>query len=222
MEQVTIRYLFVDSGTSKMAIDFGTTEFVSQFLGVFPKFILLDEIVTFATRGRNELVYNIFHKLEQRHRRVRDSWRDENGDSILHVSAEVAHNRRLNVVSGAAFQMQREIQWFKEVENTMQEKDRFMMNNKGETAQFLFTENHKDLMEKAEKWMKELHTSCMVVAALIATIAFAAAITVPGGNISDMDSGENGFPVFLHKKLFMLFAITDALALFSSVTKWAI
>ncbi|KAI3845873.1 hypothetical protein MKX03_012067, partial [Papaver bracteatum] len=66
--------------------------------------------------------------------------------------------------------------------------------------------------------MKETSGSCMVVAALIATVAFAAAITVPGGNISDINSSKNGLPVFLHKKSFMVFAITDAMALFSSIT----
>ncbi|RZC48268.1 hypothetical protein C5167_041223 [Papaver somniferum] len=73
-------------------------------------------------------------------------------------------------------------------------------------------------MEKGEKWMKDTSTSCMVVAALIATVAFAAAIAVPGGNISDGSSKKNGLPVFLNKDLFMFFAIADALALVSSIT----
>jgi hypothetical protein len=50
-----------------------------------------------------------------------------------------------------------------------------------------------------------------VVGALIVTIMFAAAFTVPGGNNQD-----TGFPLFLNKKLFMLFIISDALSLFSS------
>ncbi|XP_026399808.1 ankyrin repeat-containing protein NPR4-like [Papaver somniferum] len=58
----------------------------------------------------------------------------------------------------------------------------------------------------------------MVVAPLIATVAFAAAFTVPGGNISDINSVKNGVPVYLGSASFLAFAVADALALFSSVT----
>ncbi|RVX02692.1 Retrovirus-related Pol polyprotein from transposon RE2 [Vitis vinifera] len=61
--------------------------------------------------------------------------------------------------------------------------------------------------------MKDTASSCMVVATLIATVMFAAAFSVPGGN--DDDTGR---PIFLTKKSFLVFAISDALALFSSAT----
>ena len=61
--------------------------------------------------------------------------------------------------------------------------------------------------------MKETASSCTVVGALILTIMFAAAITVPGGNKQD-----SGFPMFLNEKVFMLFIISDALSLLSSST----
>lgn len=48
----------------------------------------------------------------------------------------------------------------------------------GKTAEDVFMEQHKDLLEKREQWMKVTANSCMVVAALIATIMFAAAFTV--------------------------------------------
>ena len=60
----------------------------------------------------------------------------------------------------------------------------------GKTAQDIFTEQHKDLLENSEKWMKDTSNSSMVVTALIATIMFAAAYTVPGGN------NESGIPIF--------------------------
>ncbi|KAI3845868.1 hypothetical protein MKX03_012062 [Papaver bracteatum] len=213
-----IKQIFLKYDTLEMAINFRTTEFVLECLRLFPYLGLDEALLRLAVRERNELIYSFMCILRRKGNCEEFSTRDEDWNSILHVTAAVAHNRQLNIVSGAAFQMQREIQWFKAVENTIIVKHRFMRNKKGESAQFLFTEEHKDLMEKSEKWMKELSTSCMVVAALIATVAFAAAITVPGGNISDNDSGENGLPIFLHKKSFMLFAIPNALALFSSVT----
>ncbi|KAI3856543.1 hypothetical protein MKX03_028385 [Papaver bracteatum] len=58
----------------------------------------------------------------------------------------------------------------------------------------------------------------MIVAALIATVAFAAAFTVPGGNISDSNNILNGTPIYLGKPSFTIFAVADTLALFSSIT----
>ncbi|BBN67355.1 Ankyrin repeat family protein [Prunus dulcis] len=86
-------------------------------------------------------------------------------------------------------------------------------NNDSMTPRELFTKNHKELVKEGERWMKESATSCTVVGALIITIMFAAAFTVPGGN-----DEETGFPIFLHKNLFMAFIVSDAVSLFSSTT----
>ena len=86
------------------------------------------------------------------------------------------------------------------------------LNMDGKTAQDIFTEKHKDLLENSEKWMKDTSNSCMLVTALITTIMFAAAYTVPGGN------NESSIPIFLGDKLFMVFAISDALGLIFSST----
>ena len=61
--------------------------------------------------------------------------------------------------------------------------------------------------------MKETATSCTVAGALIVTIMFAAAITVPGGN-----NQNTGLPMFFNEKLFMFFIISDALSLLSAST----
>lgn len=88
-----------------------------------------------------------------------------------------------------------------------------MKNSEGKTPAILFKENHKGLLQEGEKWMKETASSCMVVATLIATVMFAAAFTVPGGS-----NNETGTPNYLHHRSFMVFAISNALALFSSAT----
>ena len=59
--------------------------------------------------------------------------------------------------------------------------------------------------------MKNTATSSTVVGALVITIMFTVAITVPEGN-----NQNTGFPMFSHKKSFMVFIITDALSLFRS------
>ena len=58
--------------------------------------------------------------------------------------------------------------------------------------------------------MKQTAQSCSLVAALIATVVFAAAFTLPGG----IDS--KGTPVFVNRPLFIIYAICNALSLFSS------
>ena len=85
-----------------------------------------------------------------------------------------------------------------------------MKNSKNQTPKELFSEEHKKLL-KGEKWMKSTATSCMLVATLIATVVFAAVITVPGG-----ENNNTGVPIFLREKWFLIFVISDAIALFSS------
>lgn len=85
-------------------------------------------------------------------------------------------------------------------------------NQDGKTAWQVFKQEHKELLEEGKNWIKDTSNSCMLVATLIATIAFAAAITVPGGNNQD-----KGIPIFLKDTTFMIFVVSDALALFSSM-----
>lgn len=84
-------------------------------------------------------------------------------------------------------------------------------NSSGRTPAMEFSMEHKDLVKEGEKWMKDAANSCTVAATLIATIAFAASITVPGGN-----NGDTGIPILSHELAFNIFAVADALSLFSS------
>lgn len=74
-------------------------------------------------------------------------------------------------------------------------------------------EEHKELLKKAESWMRDTAQSCTVVAALIATMVFTASFTVPGGNNQD-----TGIPIFLGTPAFIIFTMSGAMALFSSIT----
>lgn len=78
--------------------------------------------------------------------------------------------------------------------------------------QELFMKEHEDLAEAAETWMKSTSSSCMIVSTLIAAVMFAAAFTVPGGN------NDAGTPHLLWKNALLVFAISDAVSLFSSLT----
>nr|GEX39878.1 ankyrin repeat-containing domain, PGG domain protein [Tanacetum cinerariifolium] len=102
-----------------------------------------------------------------------------------------------------------------EVEAMIPPSYRDRKNKDGLTPYELFTKEHKDLVHRGEDWMKGTANQCMVVAALIATIVFAAAFTVPGG-YSQSNDKNNGFPVFESKATFMVFVVADAISLFSS------
>ncbi|XP_031273414.1 uncharacterized protein LOC116131895 [Pistacia vera] len=128
-------------------------------------------------------------------------------DNLLHLAGQLAASSQ---VSGAALQMQRELQWFKAVESYVHPSLQEQRNKNNKTLREVFTEEHKELVEQGEKWMKGTAASYSVVAALIITIVFTAAFAVPGDNNND------GIPNFLHDIAFIVFVISDVLALFSS------
>ncbi|KAI3909176.1 hypothetical protein MKW98_012913 [Papaver atlanticum] len=207
----------------KTAIKHGTIEVVEEFLSNLPALIWLDlggqTIMQMAVVERNEMALNLIIKKSGKNKMDLINMKDENGNTLLHYVAKLASPYQLKSISGAVLQMQRELQWFKGIQSILAEEDKvFKRNKKGDIAEHVFTAEHKDLVEKGEKWLKDTSGSCMVVAALVATVAFAAAFTVPGGNISDSSSSKNGTPVFLGSPSFVIFASADALSLFSSIT----
>ncbi|GKV48115.1 hypothetical protein SLEP1_g54949 [Rubroshorea leprosula] len=138
--------------------------------------------------------------------------RDKDNNNVLHMVAKLASDSRLAHISGPALQMQRELQWFKELAILVPECKDFV-NHSGETPQQVFSRDHKQLKKEGEEWMKQTAQSCTVVCAFIVTIMFAAAFTVPGGSNQD-----SGIPIFLHRRLFMVFILSDAISLFSAST----
>ena len=86
-------------------------------------------------------------------------------------------------------------------------------NIKGNTSKEIFTETHKDLVKDGSEWLRSTSESCSVVAALIATVAFASATTVPGGV-----KQESGTPTLENQPAFDVFAISSLVALCFSVT----
>ena len=93
----------------------------------------------------------------------------------------------------------------------MNSTDRRKWNKDRKSPQVLFTEQHADMLKDGEEWMKHTATHCMVVAALIATIMFAAAFTLPGGN-----DDKDGDPIFVKKNAFIMFVVADAISLCTS------
>ncbi|KAI8562675.1 hypothetical protein RHMOL_Rhmol03G0053000 [Rhododendron molle] len=197
----------------------GIPEIVEEIVVSYPLalfFVNLDHlnIFIYAIMYRRERVFNLIYQID-------GSWRyiygvDNSLNNGLHLAARLRPEQQINLkasVAGAVLQMQREMQWFKEVERFAAPGDRETRNRDGMTPAEIFSHTHQGLVKEGELWMKDTATSCTIVAALIATMVFAAAITVPGGNNND-----NGRPLLSKQKAFIVFGISDALALFSSIT----
>ncbi|KAF5444710.1 hypothetical protein F2P56_033819 [Juglans regia] len=141
------------------------------------------------------------------------SYHAKGRNNMLHLAGELPSSDRLNIVSGAALQMKRELLWFQEIENIVPKSYVNEPNEKGETPRDIFVKTHEELQKNGEKWMKDTANSCMLVAALIATVVFPAAFALPGGN-----NQETGIPIFLEDSYFVVFFISDAIAMSFSST----
>ena len=66
-----------------------------------------------AVEYRQEKVFRLIHELGAIRGLLTMSVDPNNLDNILHLASRLPSSDRLNRISGAAFQMQQEIQWFK-------------------------------------------------------------------------------------------------------------
>ncbi|KAI9162624.1 hypothetical protein LWI28_029038 [Acer negundo] len=192
--------------------------FIPELTQILRTLILSDypgrqgNVLQVAIECRQETIVNIIKKISPITVPSLCAYKLEN-NSTLHLAGKLAPASKLFSVSGAALQMQRELQWFKEVEMYTHPAYRVWRNSEKQTAKDAFSIAHENLSKDGEKWMKDTANSSMLVSTLIATVLFAAIFTVPGGNFN-----ETGIPIFLRSKAFTVFAISNALSLFSSLT----
>ncbi|KAL8210610.1 hypothetical protein R6Q57_005047 [Mikania cordata] len=202
----------------------GNVEVVEEILISFPNAIHLVNkkkrgVFQIAIANRKANVFNLLYQITtQRHLLLTRP--DAAYNTSLHLAANLVGGTNdeasLDLRSsapGAALQLQRELQWFKVVKELSWPQDQEQINMLGKTPATLFTETHENLAREGEQWMKNRANSGVIVATLIATIVFTSAITVPGGS-----NGTNGLPIFSNKQAFIVFAVSDALALFMSAS----
>ncbi|XP_040998506.1 ankyrin repeat-containing protein ITN1-like isoform X1 [Juglans microcarpa x Juglans regia] len=194
----------------------GNVEFLIILIRSYPDLIwLVDEehgtLFHVALKYRQERVFNLIYEIGVLKGNIA-SYYSKEGNNMLHLAGELPSSDRLNIVSGAALQMQRELLWFQEIEKIVPKSYVNETNERGKTSRDIFVKTHEELQKNGEKWMKDTANSCMLVSALIATVVFPAAFTVPGGN-----NQETGIPMFLESNWFTIFFVSDAVAmLFSS------
>ncbi|KGN49940.2 hypothetical protein Csa_000550 [Cucumis sativus] len=200
------------------AASVGNVEFLVLLIRRYPDIVWEEDddgksIFHVAVENRLEDVFNLIYEiggLKDFSAKYRTTLKGKY--NILHLAAKLAAPNHLNRVSGAALQMQRELLWYKEVEKIVLSSQ---LEAKCDdplklTPRELFTIEHKDLRKDGEAWMRNTANSCMLVSTLIATVIFAAAFTVPGGD--DIE----GTPIFRRKFWFTIFVISDAVGLISS------
>ncbi|XP_075473607.1 uncharacterized protein LOC142504626 [Primulina tabacum] len=137
---------------------------------------------------------------------------DMDGNSALHLAAKLGDHRAW-LIPGAALQMQWEIKWYEFVKNSMPPHFFVRYNKHNQSPKELFSHSHQNLVEEGGRWLTKTSESCSVVAALIATVAFATSATVPGGV-----KQESGIPTLEGQTAFSIFAISSLVALSFSVT----
>ncbi|KAL8509537.1 hypothetical protein ACS0TY_016666 [Phlomoides rotata] len=200
------------------AIHCGTLEAVQIILEAFPETIITATrkreafVFGMAAENRCEVVFQLIQRTSILSQRRSLENLDFEKNNILHRTAKLAPSHKLNLVPSAALQMQREMQWYKEMEKLVAPLNREVKNTDNNTPWMVFTKEHEKLKSDAETWLKQTANSCSIVAALIATVVFTAAITVPGGN-----KERSGFPFFSGETAFIVFAIADAISLFASI-----
>ncbi|KAI3830756.1 hypothetical protein MKX03_000716 [Papaver bracteatum] len=214
---------FVGSNFLKTAAENGAIEIVKKCVKTYPDQLWFPHegrnIFQIAVENRRGNIFNyLYDHMNADEKILTTRTVESNGGNILHVAAKIAPTSRLNIFTSPVVQMQSEINWFKKVVKRVPRALGKMRNDDGETPQEVFTREHKVLVKQGEDYVIRTSGSCLVVAALVATVAFAAIFTIPGGNFSDSDTTSKGKPIFLEKKSFLVFMVVDALALLSSTT----
>ncbi|KAL4571291.1 hypothetical protein LXL04_018049 [Taraxacum kok-saghyz] len=195
-----------------VAVEMGNIEFLIEAIRLYPDLLsrVNDDNQTIfhvAVIHRHVDIYNLVHEIGSMKDMI-TPLKDKEGNNMLHLVGKCPKLNRLQNDTGDGLQMQHELLWFKEVEALLPPSYREKKNNDGLTPHELFMVEHKDLLSANEKWMKDTSNQCLVVAALIASVAFASAFGVPGGY-----NQNTGIPMFLHNQSFIVFAISDAISL---------
>lgn len=99
------------------AAELGNVEFIIVLIRSYPDLIWkVDEksrsIFHVAVEHRQEKIFNLIYEIGS----IKDliaAYKDESNNNMLHLAGNLAPANRLNIDSGAALQLRRELQWFK-------------------------------------------------------------------------------------------------------------
>nr|XP_017238219.1 PREDICTED: uncharacterized protein LOC108211199 isoform X1 [Daucus carota subsp. sativus] len=225
-----------------LATKYGCLDIALQIISKHPQTVeqvgrKYGSILHLAIKYRRTEIFDAVVKMKMQMRRL-VRLPDKDGNSILHMVA--LDTTRVKVENGSdatstttlkdkssqpwdaeeiknearspAFILQDDLLLFERVEDILKTHYHKTLNKDLETADQLFSAKKEPIRQEAQEWMKRTAENCSIVAVLIATVAFAAAYTVPGG------SNPDGSPVLLNQTFFVVFTVTDVLSLASTLT----
>ncbi|KAJ9689814.1 hypothetical protein PVL29_012471 [Vitis rotundifolia] len=195
----------------------GIREIVEQILDVHPQAIEHinnrgKNILHFAVKYRQIEIFNLVVNNEMLARRlVRKT--DEWGNSILHMVGKKRSGYIAEKIQSPALQLQKELLLFERVKEVSKTYFIKHLNENKQTPEELLAKTYSDLHNSATDWLKRTSENCTIVAVLIATVAFAAAYTIPGG-----PNQSTGLPLLLSQPFFVIFTLTDVISLTFALT----
>ncbi|PWA89628.1 ankyrin repeat-containing domain, PGG domain protein [Artemisia annua] len=201
-----------------LATKLGCTDIVKKILKAYPQAVeQIDEegcgILHVAIKYRRLKIFKYVIKMKHPLMRLRGKI-DKQGNSILHmVGLKVRDHKTEGDIRSPALILRDDLLLFERVRKVCTKLATLQVNNDGRTAEQLFIENNEQLRIDAKQWMRSTAEHCTIIAVLIATVAFAAAYTVPGG-----PDQETGYPLLKSSSYFVIFALADALSLAFSMT----
>ncbi|XP_009621919.1 uncharacterized protein LOC107789043 [Nicotiana tabacum] len=204
----------------------GINELVVEIIQNYPQAVeTVDEdgknILHIAAEQKNRFLFDyILQKVSHKDRLLADI--DQHGNTIMHFAASVGSpfkfsaGKPIKTIRGykTLVLMAWGILWFKRVKYCVHPRLWTVENNEDTTATELFEIKHSEVCKEAEKSIRELAGSILILATLLCTVNFAAVFTVPGG--FDQNSG---IPILLktqHSDLWMLMVFLGV-ALYVSV-----
>uniref|UniRef100_A0A2N9FX41 PGG domain-containing protein n=1 Tax=Fagus sylvatica TaxID=28930 RepID=A0A2N9FX41_FAGSY len=201
----------------------GITEMIEEILENFP-ITIHDKsegknIVLLAVENRQPHVLQLLlkQKISVKDKLIHEM--DTEGNNALHLAAKFGQHKPWQI-PGAALQMQWEIKWYAFVKKNMPEHFSYQLNKvkdkkeeKNQTPDEIFNNTHEALVEQGGRWLIKTSESYSVVAALVATVAFATSTTIPG-ELND----NTGIPNLENKPGLTIFAISSLIALCFSIT----
>ncbi|KAJ9563007.1 hypothetical protein OSB04_008167 [Centaurea solstitialis] len=200
-----------------LATKSGCTEIVKGILEMYPQAVehVDDEgrnILHVAIKYRQIQIFDMVEKMETPMMRLIRKI-DNEGNSILHMVGEKAAEVGYEDMRSPALVLQEDLLLFERIKKISKAHFTKHYNSKALTPEKFFATNNAQHRIEAKEWMKGTAENCSIVAVLIATVAFAAAYTVPGG-----PNQETGYPILQNQPFFFLFTMTDVLSLAFALT----
>ncbi|XP_031505907.1 uncharacterized protein LOC116268371 isoform X1 [Nymphaea colorata] len=195
-----------------MATRHGMTSVVERILFKYPREVdhvndLGENLLHLAIKYRQEGIFNLFNRgspivLQRLARRL-----DNSGNTVLHHAGEFNEQQNWDK-PGTYFPMHWEYEWFKSVKKITSKDLIEHLNISGKTARELFIDSHEKFKKDDEKCLKETASAFSVVVTLMASTAFAALYTYPGG-----PDQIHGKPILRINPAFHVFLVANALTI---------